>query len=134
MRLPVLIIHICAGVVGVVSGFAAMSFRKGSPRHRLAGNVFFVAMMIMGSSAVYLGNVFGGLFACYLATTAWLTARRREGETSIFDWGAMLVAVAIGVVIVTYGFEAIKTPVRGIPTGMFFFVGSVVLLAAAGDV
>ena len=80
MRLPILIIHICAGLVGLLSGAAAMSFRKGSRRHRVAGNVFFVAMLVMGSSAAYLGNVFGGLFACYLVATAWLTARRREGK------------------------------------------------------
>ena len=34
---PILIAHICGGVVGLVSGTAAMCFRKGSPRHVLAG-------------------------------------------------------------------------------------------------
>ena len=71
MRLPVLVIHICAGLVGLLSGAAAMSFRKGSRRHGLAGNLFFIAMLVMGSSAAYLGNVFGGLFACYMVTTGW---------------------------------------------------------------
>jgi len=52
-------------------------------------------MLVMGSSAVYLGNVFGGLFACYLVTTAWLTARQREGETSIFDWIALLFGLVV---------------------------------------
>ena len=37
---PVLIVHICAGTLGLLSGTAAMSFRKGSPRHVLAGKVF----------------------------------------------------------------------------------------------
>jgi len=31
MRLPILIIHICAGNVGLLSGAAAVSFRKGPP-------------------------------------------------------------------------------------------------------
>src|SRR6266581_8620813 len=103
MRPPILIIHICAGVVGVLSGAAAMSFRKGSRPHRVGGNLFFVAMLVMGLSAVYLGNVFGGLFACYLVTTAWLTARQREGETSIFDWIALLFGGVVGVAILTSG-------------------------------
>ena len=129
MRLPILIIHICAGVVGVLSGAAAMSFRKGSRPHRVAGNSFFVAMLVMGSSAAYLGNVVGGLFACYLVVTAWLTARRREGETSIFDWAAFLFALALGVVLVTHGVRLTTgavAPTPGVPVGMIFFLGSVV--------
>jgi len=50
MRLPILIIHICGGVIGLLSGVAAVSFRKGSPRHRKAGNIFFISMLTM---AVY---------------------------------------------------------------------------------
>ena len=136
MRLPILIIHICGGVVGLLSGAAAMSFRKGSRPHRLAGNIFFVAMLVMGSSAVYLGNVVGGLLACYLVATAWLTARRREGETTIFDWAAFLFALAVGVVLVTEGVRqatGIVAPKPGVPVGMIFFLGFVALLAAAGD-
>jgi hypothetical protein len=37
---PILIAHICAGTSGLLSGTTAMSFRKGSPRHALAGKVF----------------------------------------------------------------------------------------------
>jgi hypothetical protein len=136
MRLPLLVIHICGGVVGVLSGAAAMSFRKGTRRHRVAGNVFFVAMLVMGSSAAYLGNVVGGLLACYLVATAWLTARRREGETSIFDWAAFLFTLTVGVLIVAHGVRLATgavAPKPGVPIGMIFFLGFVALLAAAGD-
>jgi hypothetical protein len=136
MRLPILIIHICGGVVGVLSGFAAMSFRKGSRWHGVAGNVFFIAMLAMGSTAAYLGNVVGGLLACYLVATAWLTARRRKGETSIFDWAAFLFALAVGVLIMTHVVRLATgavAPKPGVPVGMIFFLGSVALLAAAGD-
>ena len=37
---PVLSVHITAGMMGMVSGAAAVIFRKGSPRHALAGKVF----------------------------------------------------------------------------------------------
>ena len=136
MRPPILIIHICAGVLGVLSGAVAMSFRKGSRPHRVGGNLFFVAMLVMGSSAAYLGNVVGGLFACYLVATAWLTARRREGETSIFDRAVFLFALALGIVLVTHGARLATgtvAPTPGVPVGMIFFLGSVALLAAAGD-
>jgi hypothetical protein len=118
-----------------------MSFRKGSHRHRMAGKVFFISMLTLSTAAVYLAfmkhemhNVFGGILTFYLVATAWVTAKRRNGGTSLFDWGALLFVCAVGVVMVTYGFEAAKTPVRGVPTGMFFFLGSVALLSAVGDV
>jgi hypothetical protein len=139
MRLPILVIHIAAGVLGIVSGAGALWFRKGSRRHGLAGNVFFGAMLVMGSSAAILGNVFGGLFACYLVTTGWLTARRRNGDASVVEWGALLFALAFGIVLFMNGVAAAKNPTRsfnGVPPGMFgmfFFLGSVALLAAAGD-
>ncbi|HEV2707564.1 MAG TPA: hypothetical protein VGV59_16725 [Pyrinomonadaceae bacterium] len=137
MRLPILVVHICAGLIGLLSGVAAMSFRKGSRRHGLTGNVFFVAMLVMGSSAAYLGNVFGGLFVCYLVATAWLTARRRGGETSVFDWVGVVFALVMGVLTLTTGIEAARSPkgtLNGVPAGMLFFLGTVALLAAAGDV
>jgi len=141
---PVLIFHISAGTLGLVSGAAAMSFRKGSRRHRLAGNVFVISMLSMAAAAVYLAfmkqqisNVFGGILTLYLVTTAWVTARRRDGETGIFDWGALLVALAIGAAIMTYGLEKANHRVGlkdGVPAGMYFFLGSVALLSAVGDV
>jgi uncharacterized membrane protein len=143
MRLPILVLHICAGLVGLLSGAAALSFRKGSHGHRVAGNIFFVSMLTLSTAAVYLAfmkhqmnNVFGGVLTFYLVATAWVTARRRDGETGIFDWGALLVALAVGAAIVTYGFKVANSPTGpkdGIPVGMYFFLGSVALLSAAGD-
>jgi hypothetical protein len=72
-----------------------------------------------------------------MVATAWATARRREGETGIFDWGALLVALATGVGMVTYGLETANNPAGskgGDPAVMYFFLGAVTLLAAAGDV
>ena len=103
----------------------------------MAGNIFFISMLTMASTAAYLGNVFGGASALYLVTTGWLTARRRERETTIFDWGALLFGLAVGVPIVTDGLRIVSgsiPPKPGVPVGMILFLGSVVLLAAAGDV
>lgn len=99
MRLAILLIHICAGIVGLLSGIAAVSFRKGSARHGTVGNTFFVSMVIMAVTAALLGNVFAGAMTIYLVTTGWLTGRRRAGETTIFDWGALLFGLAIGLPI-----------------------------------
>lgn len=141
---PLMIAHICAGTSGLLSGTAAMSFRKGSPRHIMAGKVFVISMLAMGAAAVYLAivrhqpnNIGGGILTFYLIGTAWLTARRKEGETSRFDWVALLIPLAIGVLTWMSGIEKMRSPEPpkdGVPAGMHLFLGSVALLAAAGDV
>jgi len=141
---PMLLVHICGGTVGLVSGTGAMVFRKGSPRHVLAGKIFVVSMLIMAVGAVFVAvaknetnNISGGLFTFYLVLTAWLTARRRPGETSRFDWVAMLIPLILGALSWIGAIRLLRsgqTSLDGVPVGMFFFMGTVMLLAAAGDV
>jgi uncharacterized membrane protein len=141
---PILIGHICAGSLGLLSGTAAMSFRKGSPRHALAGKVFVVSMLTMAVAAVYLAivkhqpnNIGGGILTFYLIGTAWLTARRRDGETSRFDWIVLLIPLALGILTWMSGLKVVRSGASsqdGVPVGMTFFMGSVMLLAGAGDV
>jgi uncharacterized membrane protein len=141
---PVLVIHILAGTLGLLSGTAAILFRKGSPRHALAGKIFVVSMLTMGVFAVYLAvvkhqpsNIGGGILTVYLVGTAWLTARRKDGETSRFDWVLMLIPLALGLLNWMNGLKVVRNGASsqdGVPVGMIFFMGSVMLLAAAGDV
>lgn len=141
---PILALHICSGTAGLLSGAIAMTFRKGSRRHGTAGKLFVISMLSLGMSASYLaltkheiGNFVGGVLTIYLVTTAWLTARRRDGDTSIFDWAALLIPLAVGISSVTLGIQKMNRPTAfhdGVPAGMNFFMGSVVLLAAVGDV
>jgi len=121
-----------------------MSFRKGSRRHVLAGRVFVASMLTMAVAAVYLAilkhqpnNIGGGILTFYLIGTAWLTARRRDGEVSRFDWVALLIPLAIGILGWKNGMDALRGPTGekyGVPGGMHLFMGSVCLLASAGDV
>jgi uncharacterized membrane protein len=140
---PIQAFHICTGVLGFLSGAMAMSFRKGSRRHGLAGSVFVVSMLSLSASGAYLalmkhqpGNVLGGTLTFYLVT-AWMTAKHKAGERGIFDWGALLAVLAIGVVTVTCGLEAANSQTgikHGYAAGPYFFLGSVALLGAAGDI
>src|SRR5262245_18276309 len=52
---PILVFLICVGAIGLLSGATAMSFRKGSRRHRMTGNVFVISMLSLGASGAYLG-------------------------------------------------------------------------------
>jgi hypothetical protein len=121
-----------------------MSFRKGSPRHVLAGKVFVASMLTMAVGAVYLAivrdqpnNLSGGILTFYLIGTGWLAARRREGETSRFDWVVPLIPFALGILSWMNGIKVVLSGAssqNGVPVGMMFFMGSVMLLAGGGDV
>jgi hypothetical protein len=144
MRSPLLLLHIIAGTLGMLSGFVSVFLLKGSRRHGLAGNIFVVSMLGLSASGVYLaimksqpGNILGGTLTFYLVATAWITARRRDGEPGIFDWGALLVVLAVAACLLIFGLEAALSP-TGLkyeyPPWPYFFMGSVALLAVAGDV
>jgi len=140
---PLLPVHIAGGIVGLLSGTAALMFRKGGRRHVLAGKVFIASMLIMSAFAVYLavlkhqpGNIGGGILTCYLILTAWLTARRRDGQTSIYDWALLLIPLALGALTWMAGLQKMRSPAppeEGVPAGMNFFMGTVMLLAGTGD-
>ena len=141
---PVLFIHICGGTLGLFSGAAALSFRKGSRWHVLAGKIFVASMLVMAAGAAWLGiskhqpnNVGGGIFTFYLILTAWFTARHADGETSKLDWAALLIPLVLGILTWLNGVGVVRSGASsqaGVPVGMIFFMGSVELLAAAGDI
>jgi hypothetical protein len=143
MRLPLLVVHISAGVLAMFAGAAAVSFRKGSVWHARAGNVFVAAMLVMATFASCLAymkhqsnNVFGGILTIYMVATAWATARRRDGETGILDWVGFLFAFTIGVLGIFHGFQKMtgREPVDpGTFAFMQLFMSSVILLAGLGD-
>ncbi len=128
----------------MLSGFVAVFLRKGSRRHGLAGNIFVVAMLCLSASGVYLaimknqpGNILGGTLTFYLVATAWMTARRKVPETGIFDWGALLVVLGVGLIQVTYGIQAATSQTGlkyGYPPWPYFFLGSIATLAVIGDI
>ena len=139
---PILTLHITAGMIGLLSGTAALVFRKGSPRHALAGKIFVASMLTMAASAVYLAalkhqndNIGGGILTFYLISTAWLTAKRKDGETSRFDWVILLVPFTLGILTYLRGVQMIQAgaPEGGFRIGMGFFMGSMMLLAGVGD-
>ena len=140
-----LMLHICSAIVGLLSGFMAMAFRKGSGLHSAAGNVFFVSMIGMAGAGAYMaafikpnnGNVMGGALTVYLVSTAWVAARRRERKVGMIDLSLLLVALAIGTAGVTWGFQAAGSHSglkNGYPAALYFIFGSIALLFAAADV
>jgi uncharacterized membrane protein len=137
----VLILHISAGGTGLLAGATALLFRKGGRLHRLAGNVFFVSILIMSligaCVAPFLpqpqwGSVIAGAVTFYLVATSWATVRRREGSVGRFEVGAAAFALGVAVAGVVIGLhERNRT---GSLDGSYFVFASVAALAAAFDI
>jgi hypothetical protein len=139
-----LFLHICGGTLGLLSGAAAAIYRKGSRGHRLAGNIFVISMLTLGGSGAYMammksqpGNVLAGTLTCYLVATAWMTAKRGESETGVFDWGALLVILAVAAAELTFAYQAAASPTGkrfGYPPLPYLIFGAVAMIAASGDI
>lgn len=134
---PFLLIHICAATIALLSGVFAVFLRKGSGWHAAAGTVFFVSMLAMTSSGLYVAlferlnrlNVMMSIFTFYLVATAWVAARRRERKVSLFDWAALLIVLGDAVMAFTWGFQSSS---RTAP--VFFVFGSLIWLCVFADI
>jgi uncharacterized membrane protein len=140
-----LLLHIAAGLLGLLAGYVALYAAKGAPLHRKAGMVFVYAMLAMCPAGLMISAVRGvapainipaGLLTAYLIITALTTVRPPAAGSRWLEIGAMLVAVAVGLTCLAVAFQALASGNRqqtglAYPLLMFAFVG---LLAGAGDV
>jgi uncharacterized membrane protein len=133
----VLSIHVAAGGLALILGTAALATTKGGTLHRRSGLFFVYAMLVMGITAAFLGNVGGGILAVYFVITALTTVRRVSSWTRSINVVALCVVVLLALGLIARGVQAYNSPggsLNGVPFLMLFFIATVLLLAAAGDV
>jgi uncharacterized membrane protein len=141
---PLLILHIFGGSVGLVAGTVAMAVRKGGRWHRIAGQIFVGGMLCLAATGAVIAytrseppNIVAGLMTVYMVTTAWMTGRHKDGRSGIFDWAALISTFGFLAYLWPMGIEALYMPHRmmnGVPAAMSLFLGTVMLVAAAGDI
>jgi len=143
------IVHISGGILAILTGYAAVTVRKGEPLHRLFGTVFVAAMLVMATMATYLAislrgalpgqtsNIAAGALTLYLVATAYMTVKRKEGTIGLFEKVVFVVPLALAAVFLTWGIEA-QNSANGALDGfqpVFYFVpGAIAALLAALDV
>lgn len=139
---PLLLVHICGAVIGILSGFAAMLLPKGRGLHAAAGTVFFVSMLTMSASAAFIAtflrpvhiNVVVSLLTIYLVVTARRALRNRATAFDAFDTGAMIYVFALALLAYAFGLGAgAGREVVRIPAPAYFIFGTVALLCALTD-
>lgn len=146
MLLP---IHIAAGALAMIFGFAALFVRKGGTIHRRSGMLFVWAMVVMGVTASMLefvqgagvANLVAAVLSIYFVGTAVTTVRPPSRWTRAINIVALTVAIALALLSIVGGAKGINTPglsPGGVPFRtigvMSFILAAALLLAAAGDV
>ncbi len=148
MMSSVLFIHIAAGSLAVISGYAALFAPKGGWLHRRAGMLFVYAMIVMGAGAAVVGlsrgksTWVGGPFVFYLVVTSMLTVRRTATPSRPRDIALMMLALVMGVASVAGGIRGVMAPPGTLTDGgvpvmniavMSFVNAFVLLLCVTGD-
>ena len=139
----VLGLHIGGGLVGIGAGGVALTTPKGSRPHRLAGHVFFVAMLIMSGIGAVVSpflpqwsNVGAGMWTFYLVATGWMAARRPAGAVGRFEVGALAFALAAVALEIGLGVTAGRRPdgdLDGAPPIAFYAAAALIATTAAAD-
>ncbi|MBP6013462.1 MAG: hypothetical protein KBA31_14650 [Alphaproteobacteria bacterium] len=103
-------LHVTAGTTALLSGGTALLVRKGEPVHRLAGNVFLVAMVLMCAGAIPVAiarqqtlNIAAASFTLYLLATSWRAATRNDGESGSSERVAFFTGMGIAAGALAYG-------------------------------
>ena len=144
MRFPILVLHVSAGILAMLAGALAISSRKGSRRHRTAGNLFVICMLIVSAAGAWLAfrksepdNVLGGINAFYLVATAWATARHKATKMWAVEWSAPPFGLLVAAIWIAWAMEVTRGRMsagQNSSAGGYFFFGVLALLCAAGDV
>ena len=112
-----LVLHVSAGTIAIISGYGAVIVRKGGRLHRRLGTAFFASMLLMslmGASLAVIfnqpGNIGGGILAFYLTATGWLAIRQTDQGVGRMQIGFMLIAVVLTGVLFTLGIQVSGKP------------------------
>ena len=136
-ELIVWLIHFPTGTVAILAAIAAFYYPKGSPKHKKAGQVFTIAMIIMVISGGIAGALKGSLEDVFLAAlvfysvfTAWLTVRDRQPVIGILEYLALAYIVIFGLAALSINpeWEMVREP------GVYTFDAILALMFAVGDI
>lgn len=139
-----LFLHISGGSIGLLAGAGALWLKKGGRAHRIVGNAFVIAMLVMAAIGAGVApflharlDVIVAIFTCYLVATGWMTVHRKAGTIGRFERGAAIVAFGAVLACLIFGIVAITSASRrvgGFPPTAYAFLGTLIAIAAAGDV
>ncbi len=135
----ILFLHILAGVAALAAAGVAVGSAKGGRLHRRSGNIYTLAMLFVGLSALVLAvahpNPFlfaVGVFSLYLVFTGWRAAMVRDGRPRGLDHAGGAVMALAGLVMLGWGAQGVLAGSGAQPVILLAF-GSIGLTMALAD-
>ena len=138
-----LLVHIAAGGLGLLSGYVALGAAKGASLHRKSGMLFVCVMLTMSVTGMLISAI-GGVapainlpaasLTFYLVATSLITIRPEAAGSRPLAIAALLMGLAIGVSCAALGLVRLARggAAAGVAYPLFLF-GVVALVASAGD-
>jgi len=136
-------LHVGGASMAMAAGAVSLIARKGGRLHRVAGTVFFVAMLTMSGVAAVVApllpdrfSALMGAFAFYLTLTAWVTVRRAPGTAGRFEAVvpfAPLAVAACALVLAWLGGQQPNGLLDDEPAQLGYVVAGLAVLAAVTD-
>lgn len=139
MTQTILFLHILTGVVALAAAGVAIGSAKGGRLHRGSGNIYALAMLFVGTSALALSVVHPdpflfavGIFSLYLVFTGWRAAMIRDGRPRRLDHAGGAVMALAGLGMLGWGAQGVLAGIGAQPVILLAF-GSIGLTMALAD-
>lgn len=111
LRIPLMVVHVAAGVVCLLVGTYLAIARKGTPLHRQLGRLYFRGMMVICGTGVVLATttenvvlLMIAVFSGYMAVAGYRSPKiRRDGRLRWIDHLAAWLMLLLGVAMLAWG-------------------------------
>lgn len=135
-----IIIHVAAAIIALLVAPAAMMVVKGGPAHRRWGRIYFWAMFVTNTLAMWLlfwrfNTVLFGvtITSLYGALTGYRAIYRKQSQVRWFDWGISAVVLAVGITLIAWAaLAALGITSQFMPSGDNLPVVTIILPLAFG--
>lgn len=113
-----LMLHIGGGTLALLSAPFAIYLRKQTPKHRIAGRIYFYSMLVVTATAFFIagykGNTFLFMVGVFSFYSIW-DARRALAQKFLhqgqkpkwYDWGVIVVTLLFNIGLVYIGTKAL---------------------------
>jgi len=108
-----LVLHIATGFTALLMGLIALVAKKGQKTHKRTGMIFFIAMLGVSFSALFMSYLKPssflfhiGIFALYQNFSGFRATRNKSLKPAIIDW-TMLSISAVNSVMMIYTFNIV---------------------------
>lgn len=140
MTKMILLMHVFAGVAALAAAGVAVGSAKGGGVHRRAGNIYSLAMLVTGLSALVLATIRPnpfllavGVFSLYLVFTGWRSAMVRDGRPRSLDHAGGAMMALAGLAMLGWGLLGVQAGGSGAQPVIMLVFGSIGLTLALWD-